>query len=568
MDVITTDYYHSYSRELLNWIPRDAGNILEIGCASGMMGRSYKLINPSARYCGLEINSDVAEEASAMLDQVWLGNADHHHFDKALNGTFDCLIYGDSLEHMIDPWAVLRRHVNLLHDNGIVVASIPNIQHWSVIADLISGRWQYMDSGILDRTHLRFFTLESIKDMFTSCGLEISDVKSVPLQLDDTAQKFMQAAKPLLKMLGKREDLFKYGASAGQYIVRASKKTFINQRYYFHAHTIKPQGGVTIKRVHEPLECFASIPGVRTHITDTEFAMQSPRNNESGIVIFHRKIFSHDDVPRLKQLIDQGYIIVTDLDDDPDNWPEYAENDYLSLRAVHGVVVSTPELAKRVAEYNPHVFVYKNHMTALPQGKLEANSGKKVNLFFGALNRQQDWMPYIDAINEVLLTYETDVFFHVVHDKQFFDALKISDKMFSPTCDYKTYLEHLRSADICLMPLNDNQFNRAKSDIKWVEAAASRCVALAGSTVYANSIEEGETGMVASTTDEFVEKLSRLITNHSLRESISERAFFDVSNERMHAYHFRGLYDWYAELSKNRDQHTNALLKRAPRMTV
>ena len=71
----------------------------------------------------------------------------------------DCLVFGDVLEHLVDPWAVLARLARLVCDGGQILACIPNVQHYSVIVSLLRGKWDYQDEGLLDRTHLRFFTL-------------------------------------------------------------------------------------------------------------------------------------------------------------------------------------------------------------------------------------------------------------------------------------------------------------------------------------------------------------------------------------------------------------------------
>jgi 2-polyprenyl-3-methyl-5-hydroxy-6-metoxy-1,4-benzoquinol methylase len=87
--------------------------------------------------------------------------------------TFDCIIFGDILEHLLDPWETLRRYRTLLDPAGVVIASIPNIGHISVILNLIRGRWEYGERGLLDSTHLRFFTRRSMIELFQKADLEI-----------------------------------------------------------------------------------------------------------------------------------------------------------------------------------------------------------------------------------------------------------------------------------------------------------------------------------------------------------------------------------------------------------
>ena len=105
-------------------------------------------------------------------------------------------------------------------------------------------------------------------------------------------------------------------------------------------------------------------------------------------------------------------------------------------------------------------------------------------MFFGALNREQDWSPFMPTINAVAAMAGERLKFQVVHDQSFFDALETPHKTFTPTCDYETYLRILGGSDISFMPLADTPFNRAKSDLKFIEAAACRVAALASSVVY------------------------------------------------------------------------------------
>src|SRR5262249_20610039 len=92
---------------------------------------------------------------------------------------FDCIILGDVLEHMVDPWMTLRRIATLVSNSGTVIASIPNVQHWRVIFDLMRGRWDYREFGIMDITHLRFFTKRTIHRLFTTNGLAVTQI--IPL---------------------------------------------------------------------------------------------------------------------------------------------------------------------------------------------------------------------------------------------------------------------------------------------------------------------------------------------------------------------------------------------------
>ena len=144
--------------------------VLEIGCACG--GTLLELRNwyPHAELYGLELN-DKAAAVAATIARVRTGNIETMSLELPLD-SFDYIIFADVLEHLHEPWDVLRRMLPYLKDSGKVIASIPNISHYSIIRDLMNGEWQYANRGLLDITHFRFFTLSGIQRMFSSAGYQ------------------------------------------------------------------------------------------------------------------------------------------------------------------------------------------------------------------------------------------------------------------------------------------------------------------------------------------------------------------------------------------------------------
>ncbi len=158
------------------------GKVLEIGCAGGATGKNLKERLPVQSYVGIDISPEAADIAKIHLDRVIVANieetdlASEHGIEP---GEFDLLLALDVLEHLYDPWDTLAELSSYVKPGGYVVASLPNIQNITIMQDLIKGTWQYQDAGILDATHLRFFTLEASEKMFRGAGLTIKSIKYV-----------------------------------------------------------------------------------------------------------------------------------------------------------------------------------------------------------------------------------------------------------------------------------------------------------------------------------------------------------------------------------------------------
>jgi len=147
---------------------------VEVGCSSGALAREYKKINDRCRYIGVDVMSQYIPLARRYCDSVLemdIEAVDEDRLRESLPG--DCWIFGDTLEHLRDPWALLGRIRNVIAADGCIVACIPNAQHWSVQARLNCGEFRYEESGLMDRTHLRWFTRETILEMFQQAGFRI-----------------------------------------------------------------------------------------------------------------------------------------------------------------------------------------------------------------------------------------------------------------------------------------------------------------------------------------------------------------------------------------------------------
>lgn len=158
-----------------------AARILELGCAAGATAKQFKSALSPERYVGLEMEPEVAEQARAHLSEVHVVdlNATAPEALGLAKESFDLLLALDVLEHLYNPWDVLADYSELLAPGGHAVLSIPNVANVAVIQQLAQGKWQYESAGLLDATHIRFFTRESIGQLVTGAGLNLLHVSSV-----------------------------------------------------------------------------------------------------------------------------------------------------------------------------------------------------------------------------------------------------------------------------------------------------------------------------------------------------------------------------------------------------
>ena len=152
-------------------------SVLDIGCATGVVARALKELG--CRVTGVEVSDDMAREAARHADEVVVGDISRAETREKLAGPYDCIVFADVLEHLVDPWETLRWARELLADGGCVLASIPNVAYYEVRFGLLAGRFEYTRFGILDDTHLRFFTLKTAKQLFIDSGYTVSEVARV-----------------------------------------------------------------------------------------------------------------------------------------------------------------------------------------------------------------------------------------------------------------------------------------------------------------------------------------------------------------------------------------------------
>lgn len=168
--------YENERPEVQELVPAGARRILDVGCASGLLGAALKA-RQGAEVVGIELSTDYAADAAARLDRVITGDVETLDLATRRLGRFDCVIAADVLEHLRDPWSVLSSLSALLVPRGTAVVSLPNVRHWETFLQLgVGGKWPRRADGIWDGSHLRWFTLRDAEELMHGAGLEVNHV--------------------------------------------------------------------------------------------------------------------------------------------------------------------------------------------------------------------------------------------------------------------------------------------------------------------------------------------------------------------------------------------------------
>jgi GT2 family glycosyltransferase len=186
-----------------------------VGCSSGGLGAAVKQLTGAVTH-GIEVVPGIAEIAAKRMDRVWKTTVEAA-LAEIPDGYYDCIVAADVLEHLVDPSAVLTGLRQKLSDDGVIVISIPNLQNWQVVSALLEGTFEYSNEGILDRTHLRFFTRRSFEELIWNAGLHIDKMRTTvggPAVPEDLVNK--------LKSYGLECDSLHRDGQTFQFVVQAT----------------------------------------------------------------------------------------------------------------------------------------------------------------------------------------------------------------------------------------------------------------------------------------------------------------------------------------------------------
>jgi 2-polyprenyl-3-methyl-5-hydroxy-6-metoxy-1,4-benzoquinol methylase len=199
------EYYEEINQGIKQYIPENK-KILDVGGGFGALAEEFQKKNNIV--CNIDSSELAIQESKKRNIESYVADiTDSASLPNEISGKkFDVLVFADILEHVHDPFSVLKIYDNFLAENGRVIISVPNIATWTVRTGLLFGNFTYTDTGNLDRTHIRFFTKKSLKKMIRAVGYEIEEFDITP--------NFIRPLVPLVKKFIKKEKGLKHNPRA------------------------------------------------------------------------------------------------------------------------------------------------------------------------------------------------------------------------------------------------------------------------------------------------------------------------------------------------------------------
>lgn len=434
--------------------------------------------------------------------------------------------------------ATLRKATKLLKDNGTLILTLDNIGHAENLAAILNGKPPKFRVTL---------TQSEVQDAIEEAGLNV--LRSL------NAGRGVKVNRQIAEISKTDMAVFVYIFTACKNV--PPKKTLIQT-------LIGEQTVCAPSRVHMPNAFFMTEQNIfiMSSLVGKPYKLFDREQFERRVFINQRMTFPSFAVGLdfFNVLREKEILFISEMDDHPVLWEDdYEKTAWINFRAVHAIQTSTQYLADYLKQYNPHVKVFANQLRRLPPPRdfdAEFKQKKSVTIFFGALNRDGDFIELLPMLNKLAAQYGNKLEFKILARKNLFDALESKNKIFvgnpqqydGQFISYDEYEAAIRTSDIALLPLRDNEFNRSKSDLKFIECAGNGAVVLASPVVYGKTIDEGKTGFIYRDDREFTNKLNLLIKNRNLRRMVAEKAYAYVRSNRLMSQHYEERLDWYREL--------------------
>ncbi|HNQ05280.1 MAG TPA: glycosyltransferase [Thiobacillaceae bacterium] len=551
-------------KEVVAQFGRSPRRVLEIGCATGATAMHIKALYPGTWVAGIELSEAAASVARGRMDLVISEKFEEADLEGQGigHGSIDTVIVADVLEHMYDPWGALARLRPYLTLDAQVIASIPNARNLWLLNELANGRFPYAPVGLLDITHIRFFTRAEIEKLFAETGYAIDSWLRTPdprlmhlkLQPGMTA---VETEKLVLKDVRAEEfeDL-----KALQFVVRARPLASVEQAT--QAAAVRPRHGPRRIAVYSRDVRVSACPQLRffrpfmglhgawellwgVH-EEGGGRWSSDLELDADIYVISRLYPGADTRAEIEAIFARGRPVIYETDDllidlpaDNMHARDYAAHaPYIEavMRRAQGVVVSTPDLAARLKDYNANVQVLPNLVDYALFNRTPPDNGRQVNIgVVGTSARGGDFALVDAALRAICQEYGKRIRVKFIGSVPEGWAGHPNAEAVPFTPDYGAYAARMKGLDldIGLAPLAENTFNACKSPIKWLEFSALGMAGIYSHVpAYKDVIEQGKTGLlVDNKTEKWATALKLLVENPDYRLQIALAAQLKVYQE-------------------------------------
>ena len=535
----------------------DKINVLEIGCSEGYFGAALKA--DGHRVWGIETNAVAADQADAVLDVVYRDSVEAFLLaEEFLGERFDAVIFGDVLEHLLDPARVLKEVSRRLTPRGVIVASVPNVAHERVRMMLLEGRWDYSATGIMDETHLHFFSRDTLVDLFSASALEVGRLSTIHLDGDAVQIPVSPQTEALAKSVitDRERDVFQFVAMVRPTDSPESAKSKnanfkLSQQHNILCLPPAPESSIYTIRLGDPLQRYTQLFGGELRIAP----FGAPSESDiawANTVVLQREV-TDAQLEMVEQLQARGKRVVFDIDDYLLDTPEYLSvHEHCKtmrpkllamLASVDAVSASTKPLQNCLQNClqndRSKVFLTPNGAWSshppiehFPANDADASTSSaqsdpelKVRLLVASSDSVRvDFL--IDTLNQLVANENVElVGIGPPGDYLLQAGLPIETTGLMPHEHFKGFAAS-RDNCIALIPLDDNAFNRCKSAVKYFDYALAGVPCVCSRVEpYNDAVEHGVTGLLCSDdTDEWVAAVTELIRTPEKRRAIAGAA--------------------------------------------
>ena len=546
--VIDPSYKNNSHTLTIDFIADKSGGesleILDVGCSAGYLGEYLR--HQGHHVTGLDVTPEAIAKAVEFLNEAYCMKVEEF-FAQNPDRCFDVVIFGDVLEHVTNAEEVLRQTLKRLKPRGKVIASIPNVAHVAIRAMLLAGRWDYSDLGLLDRDHVRFFTSESIDQLFQDSGFEICDKATTNLPVETVAEMCSLTLEPRCVEAAQALSNGDPSGSVFQYVVVAQPAS---EQPRIVCLVPETTGSLFHFRIKLPLTNWANqFDGLVRYRTLTD---HRPEDLIWGDLFVFQRLGGEYTLHLIKALKQYGKKVVFEIDDLLTDLPEFLSHHRGSkayerkliecLEQADLITTTTPRLAAALRDINPNVHCVPNTIERLPALRQREGSDDLAPVTLIVASSDRVLVHFlIEPLKILQEKYGERIKLLVVGPID--SALRNGGLHFEHK-PILTYEEFRALLDACvnpigLIPLDDSRFSSCKSPIKYLDYSAAQIVSVCSNVPpYSDYVRNGETGLlVENTTSAWVGAIEILLTSPEKRVVLSNdaRKFVEETHLARHA---------------------------------